>query len=232
LLYGALSIGAFFAFAYWGLQGAPAGLASVFLATSPLLTFLFALLHGQERFRWESMIGAALVILGSALVFNAGVDQGVPVASLLAIVAASACAAEGAVVVKAFPPVHPAARNAIGMGIGALILLGLMPFFQESYGWPQESSTWAAQTYLVLFGTVGVFTLYLYVLSTWTASAASYEFVLAPVVGVFLAAWLLDEQVTATFAAGSVLVMIGVYIGAIRAAHNARPVTAPTSADG
>ncbi len=38
LLYG-VSIGAFFAFAYWGLQGAPAGLASVFLATSPCSPF-------------------------------------------------------------------------------------------------------------------------------------------------------------------------------------------------
>lgn len=232
LLYGGLSIGAFFAFAYWGLQNAPAGLASVFLATSPLLTFLLALLHGQERFRWDSVIGAALVIAGTALVFNGGVDKGVPLTSLLAILAASACAAEGAVVVKGFPPVHPAARNAIGMGVGALILLGLMPWFQESYAWPQEPSTWVAQIYLVLFGSMAVFALYLFVLSRWTASAASYEFVLAPVVGVALAAWLLDERVTGTFAAGSVLVMIGVYLGAIRTARSARSVTAPTAAEG
>lgn len=54
LLNGALSIGAFFGFVYWGLQEAPAGVAGVFLATGPLLTFLLALLHGQERFRWDS----------------------------------------------------------------------------------------------------------------------------------------------------------------------------------
>jgi hypothetical protein len=45
----------------------------------------------------------------------------------------------------------------------------------------------------VLIGTVGVFAVYLYVLSTWTASAVSYEFVLAPLVAIVLAAWLLDE---------------------------------------
>ncbi|MBA3430776.1 MAG: DMT family transporter, partial [Actinobacteria bacterium] len=90
LLYGVLSIGAFFGFAYWGLQEAPAGLAGVFLATSPLFTFLLALLHGQERFRWGSMMGAAIVIAGTGLVFSAGVDEGVPVGSLLAIIAASA----------------------------------------------------------------------------------------------------------------------------------------------
>jgi drug/metabolite transporter (DMT)-like permease len=218
VLYGALSIGAFFAFAYWGLQEAPAGLAGVFLATGPLLTFLLALAHGQERFRWDSMIGGAIVVAGTALVFSVGVGEGVPVASLLAILAASACAAEGAIVVKGFPPVHPAARNAIGMAVGTVILLVLMPLFHESYGVPTATSSWAAQAYLVLMGTVGVFALYLFLLSRWTASAVSYEFVLAPVVGIVLAAWLFDERITGTFALGSVLVLVGVYLGAIRPA--------------
>ena len=222
LLYGTLSIGAFFAFAYLGLQQAPAGIAGVFLATSPLLTFLLALVHGQERFRWDSMLGGAIVIAGTALLFRAGVDDGVPVASLLAILAASACAAEGAIVVKGFPPVHAASRNAIGMAAGALVLLVLMPFFHESYDVPVETSTWLAQAYLVLIGSVGVFGLYLFVLSRWTASAASYEFVLAPVVAVVLAAWLLDERITWTFAVGAAIVLIGVYLGAIRSARNSR----------
>lgn len=219
VLYGALSIGAFFAFAYWGLQDAPAGLAGVFLATGPLLTFLLALAHGQETFRWDSMIGGAVVVAGTALVFSVGVDEGVPVASLLAILAASACAAEGAIVVKGFPPVHPAARNAIGMAVGSVILLVLMPLFHESYAIPKATSSWAAQAYLVLMGTVGVFALYLFLLSRWTASAVSFEFVLAPLVGIVLAAWLLDERITGTFVLGSILVLIGVYLGAIRPAR-------------
>jgi drug/metabolite transporter (DMT)-like permease len=59
------------------------------------------------------MMGAAVVVAGTALVFSAGVDQGVPVGSLLAILAASACASEGAIVVKRFPAVRPAMRNAM-----------------------------------------------------------------------------------------------------------------------
>jgi drug/metabolite transporter (DMT)-like permease len=217
--YGALSIGAFFGFVYRGLQDAPAGLAGVFLATGPLLTFLLALAHGQERFRWDSMLGAAVVVMGTALVFSVGIAEGVPVASLLAILAGSACAAEGAIIVKGSPPVHPAARNAIGMAVGTVILLALTPFFHESYAIPSEPSTWAAQTYLVSIGTVGVFALYLFVLSRWTASAASYEFVLAPLVGIVLAAWLFDERITPTFAIGSILVLLGVYLGALRPAR-------------
>lgn len=227
LLYGALSIGAFFGFVYWGLQEAPAGMAGVFLATTPLLTFLLALLHGQERFRWESVIGGAVVIAGTAVVFSAGVDRGVPIASLLAILAASVCAAEGAVVVKGFPPVHAATRNAIGMVVGALMLLVLMPFFDESYSLPVENSTWLAQIYLILFGSVAVFGLYLFVLGRWTASAASYEFVLAPVVAIVLAAVLLDERITGPFVAGAALVLVGVYLGAIRGARSSRVTIGP-----
>jgi drug/metabolite transporter (DMT)-like permease len=79
------------------------------------------------------------------------------------------------------------------MTVGAVILLALMPLFHESYALPRTGSTLTTQVYLVLIGTVGVFALYLYVLSTWTASAVSYEFVLAPLVAIVLAAWLLDE---------------------------------------
>lgn len=219
LLYGVLAIGAFYAFIYWGLQKSPAGIAGVILATGPLLTFLFAMLHGQEKFRWDSVVGGAIVIVGTAAIFTAGADKGVPVTSLLAILAAAICAAEAAVVVKGFPPVHPASRNAIGMAVGAVLLLVLMPFFNESFGLPVERSTWIAQGYLILFGSVGVFGLYLFLLSRWTASAVSYEFVLAPVVAVALAAWLLDERVTWSFLVGAFVVLIGVYLGAIRSSQ-------------
>ncbi len=107
----------------------------------------------------------------------------------------------------------------IGIG-GNAMLFALMPFFDESSKIPQAGSTWAAQAYLVTAGTVGVFALYLFVLGRWTASAVSYEFVLAPLIGIVLAAWLMDERVTGTFAAGALLVLIGVYFGAIRATRN------------
>lgn len=224
LLYGAFTFGAFFGFVYWGLQEAPAGLAGVFLATVPLLTFLLALAQGQERFRWDSLAGGALAVGGTAVIFFGGIEQGVPVASLLAIVAGAACAAEGAIVVKAFPPVHPAAMNAIGMSTGTVMLLVLTPPFREAYVIPEAGATWAAQAYLVIIGSVGVFALYLFVLSRWSASAASYEFVLAPIVGIVLSAWLLHEPITRVFAAGSTLVLIGVYFGALR-----RPAGKPPS---
>jgi drug/metabolite transporter (DMT)-like permease len=81
---------------------------------------------------------------------------------------------------------------------------------------PELVKTRFAQVYLVIFGSVLAFTLYVFVLRRWTASAVSYEGVLIPIVAILLASWLQDEEITWTFAAGSVLVLIGVYVGALR----------------
>jgi drug/metabolite transporter (DMT)-like permease len=66
----------------------------------------------------------------------------------------------------------------------------------------------------VIAGSIGVFWLYVFVVKRWTASAAAYQLVLIPLVTVVVAAWLQDERITWAFAAGSILVLIGVYFGA------------------
>jgi drug/metabolite transporter (DMT)-like permease len=69
--------------------------------------------------------------------------------------------------------------------------------------------------YLVLVGSITVFLLALFVLRRWTASATSYVLVLMPLVTVALAAWLLGEHLTPVFALGGLLVLVGVWVGAI-----------------
>jgi drug/metabolite transporter (DMT)-like permease len=222
VLYGGLGFGLAFAFAYWGLQRVSAGLGAVFLATVPLLTFAFALVHRQERFRWDGLFGGLFAVAGMAVIFRERLGAGVPFASLLALLAAAVCFAETGIVVKAFPRVHPVSMNAIGLGVGGLMLLVLALLYGESLAVPELGKTLVAQAYLVILGSVVAFTLYVYVLRRWTASAVSYEGVLIPIVAILLASWLQDEEITWAFAAGSVLVLIGVYVGALR-----RPADAP-----
>jgi drug/metabolite transporter (DMT)-like permease len=188
----------------------------VFLATVPLLTFAFALAHRQERFRWDGLIGGVFAIAGMAVIFREGIGAGVPFVSLLSLFAAAVCFAETGIVVKAFPRVHPVSMNAVGLGVGGVMLLVLAMLYGESFAVPELAKTWFAQVYLVIFGSVVAFTLYVFVLRRWTASAVSYEGVLIPIVAILLASWLQDEEITWTFAAGSVLVLIGVYVGALR----------------
>jgi drug/metabolite transporter (DMT)-like permease len=215
-LFGLLQFGAGFGLIYWGFVHTPAGLGQVLLACVPLLTFGLALAHGQERFRWEGGVGAALAVAGTAVVFGSGLDADVPLSSMLAIVAGGLCWAEAPLVVKAFPALHPAATNAVAMAVGAAVLLVLAWGAGEQLALPESASTWGAQAYLVLAGSLGVFWLYVLVLHGWTASAASYQLVLVPLVTVAVSAWLQDEPVTWAYAAGSVLVLVGVYVGALR----------------
>lgn len=222
VLYGALTFGGAFGFFYWAIaRGVEAGLGQVILATVPLLTLALALAHRQERFRLEGLIGAALAVGGVAVIFRDSVGTGVPLTALLGVVGAAVCFAEGAVVVKAFPPVHTALMNAVGMTVGAVIVLALSLAMGESIVIPERATTWIAQAYLVLPGSVGVFGLHIFVLRRWTASGASYELVLIPIVTIVISAWLLDEKITASFAAGAALVLAGVYFGALRSPRSA-----------
>jgi drug/metabolite transporter (DMT)-like permease len=221
-LFGALQFGAGFAFVYWGLVHAPAGLTQVLLACVPLFTFALALVHRQERFRLAGLVGAALAVAGIAVVFGSGFDAGVPASSMLATLAGAVCWAEALVLVKAFPDVHPAAMNAVGMTVGAGLLLGLSIVSGEELALPEAASTLTAQAYLVLAGSLAVFWLYVFVAQRWSASAASYQLVLIPLVTVVVSAWLQEDPVTPAFAVGSALVLLGVYIGALR-----RPAISP-----
>jgi drug/metabolite transporter (DMT)-like permease len=219
LLFGVLSIAAFFALSYWGLVRVPAGRGAVVGALLPLVTLFLAVAHGLERLGWRALAGAVLAVAGVALVSGEQVRGDVPLISLLALLAAVVCGAEASIVVKWFPPTDPAATNAVAMTVGALVLLALSVVSGEPRALPVQGATWSAFAYLVTVGTVGVFLLLLFVLKRWRASAVAYVFVLAPFVSVALAAWLLGEGVTPLSAVGAVLVLGGVYVAAVAPQH-------------
>jgi len=129
---------------------------------------------------------------------------------------AAVAAAEAGVVVKGFPRGHPLSTNAVGMTAGALLLWIASVFAAESWTVPQQGRTWVALAWLVLAGSVALFYLVLFVIARWTASATAYSLTLMPVVAVVLGAVLAGEPITAEVVAGTVLVMLAVYVGAIR----------------
>lgn len=223
VLYGTLAIGGAFAFAYYGLVRIHAGLGQTILALVPLATLLLAVLQRQERLRMRALVGAAVALAGIAVMSNATVRDDVPLLSLLAILGGVLCFAEAAILVRRFPPVHPVTMNAVGMATGALLLVAGSLAAQEQLEVPERTETWLAIGYLVPIGSVLVFVLYVVVLRYWEASRAAYEFVLIPVVTVALSAWLDDEPITAELAVGGLLVLTGVYVGALRAWRTERP---------
>ena len=96
-----------------------------------------------------------------------------------------------------------------------MILLAISTITREARVLPTLPATWIAFAYLVLLGSSTAFVLFLFVLKHWTASATAYVFVLFPLVAVTAAAWLEHEPVTLPLAAGGLLVLGGVYVGAV-----------------
>src|ERR671925_457845 len=169
-------------------------------------------------------IGAAFALAYYGLVrIHAGLGQTllalVPLLTLfLAVIGGALCFAQAAILVRHFPRVHPVAMNAVGMGTGALLLIGGALVARQPPEAPIRAETWLAIGYLVPIGSVLVFVMYIVVLRYWTASRAAYEFVLIPVFTLALSAWLDDEPITAELVVGGLLVLIGVYVGALRSA--------------
>ena len=214
VLYGLLAFAAAFAFLYWGLQWAGAGLGQIVLALVPLLTFLFAVVQRLERFRWQALIGATVAVGGIALIFGDQVRASVPALALLAIIAGAACMAESNVVIKMFPRAHPLATNAVAMGVACLVLLAASVITGESLRLPERAETWLAVAYVSVIGSVVVFSLFLFVIARWSASASSYVMLIIPLVTVVAASALDHETVTLAYFVGGPLVLAGVYVGA------------------
>ena len=228
-LFGLFSFAISYAFLYWGLTQVSSGLASVLFATIPLFTQLIASLIGQERLTWRGILGATIVIAGIAVVFLEQLRFDVPLIYQGAVLAAVLSTALSGIVVKHYPRSHPVSTNVIGMGVGAILLLVLSFLTGEMKSLPSMSATWLALGWLVFSSIVG-FILIVWLLARWSATATSYIGVLTPLVTVVVASLLAAERPTLTFLGGSLLVIVGVYVGAL--STQGAPQTRSVRADG
>src|SRR5215204_5553929 len=222
LLFGVLDVGGAFALGYYALVELHAGFGSILLALVPLATLLLAALVGQERLRIVAVAGTVVALVGVALMSRAPLRESLPLLSVLAALGSALCIAQATVVVRRFPPVHPVTMNA-----GAVVLIAGSVVAGESLVVPQRAATWVALGYLVIVGSVVVFVLFLFVLRHWAASRTAYVYVLVPFVTVALSAWLDDEPVGAGLVLGGLLVLTGVYVGALRPARTPSTLAAP-----
>jgi len=215
-LYGLLSIAAFFGFLYAGLVNASVGIATATLALGPLITLGLAAAIGLERLRSSAVIGAAIAFAGIAVMYASALTGSVPITSLLLLVAAAVSFAIGGIVVKETPAMDLVIQNGIASTVGAVVLVALAIVAGEDLAIPKQPETWIAFVYLVIPGTLLTFWLLLFLLRRWPASRVAYQFVLAPIVAILVAAVVLGEPIQPADIAGTALVIVGVWLGALR----------------
>jgi drug/metabolite transporter (DMT)-like permease len=221
-VYGILSFLVAYAFFYWGSQEVPAGLGGTIMASVPLLTVMLAAAHRLEPLRLRGVVGAMVALTGIAIMSSGAISGDVSLISVLAVLVAAAAASESGIVLKLLPSAHPVVTNAIGMSVGTVLLLLLSSIAGETWIAPESPSVWAAIVYLAVASPF-LFMLVVYVIQRWTATGASYQFVLFPIVSVIGGALLLGEDVTRSLLLGAPFVLAGVYIGALSRSETQGP---------
>lgn len=234
--YGVLSFALFYALMYWALVRVSAGVATVVMAVVPLLTLLLAAAQGLERLRLRGGVGALLACAGIVWMTLGPQEVVLPLTALVAMLGAATVVGQSVILGKRISANHPAMTNAVGMVVGAVLLLAFSAATGEAWVLPRQPEVILAVGYLVTLGSAGLFVLVLLIVRRWTASATSYMFVLFPVVTMVLDAWLADVPITGQALSGALLVMLGVWFGALspgarRQAAAGLPVTPDASAE-
>lgn len=215
IVFGALTVGFAFLLAAWALVVIPASLYQILMALVPLLTLFLSALQGLESITWRGILGGLLAVAGILVTVGGTRSSDISIPHIIAILVAAVFMAEGGVVIKKFPPNPPVVTNAIAMTTGSIILGTASLVRGEQWTFPTQTDTILAFVYLVVFVTIVAFLLYMSVLGKWTASGTSYGFVIIPLVTIIVAGTLAGEEITINFLFGAVLVLGGIYIGAL-----------------
>jgi drug/metabolite transporter (DMT)-like permease len=215
LLYGFLGFGVSYAFAYLALTSLSSGVAAVLMGAVPLITLFLAVAHGVERFKARGLIGATIAVAGIVALVGMPSKAHVAIGALLLALGAAFSIAESSIVLKKYPTGHPMATNAVAMGFGGILLLVLSLVAGEQWSLPANTATWLSLIYLIVPGSIGLFALFLFVLKRWPASRVAYMTVLTPFVASLSGPALAGDALTPAMVAGGLIVLVGVYVGAL-----------------
>ncbi|MFK3677262.1 DMT family transporter [Microbacterium sp. NPDC090218] len=200
----------------WAQQDISSGLASIYNATTPLMTMLVSLLAlREERPTRDRTLGIVIGFLGVVVVLGPwnGLGGGTALAQLACL---GATASYGVAFVYLRRFVSPLGLAAIPVatvqvGLGAVVMLALAPAIAIS---PVSLSTPVVSAVLAL-GALGTGLAYVWntnIVGAWGATNASTVTYLTPVVGVVLGVIVLAEHISWNEPVGALVVILGIAI--------------------
>lgn len=200
----------------WAQQDISSGLASIYNATTPLMTMLVSLLAlREERPTRDRTTGIAVGFLGVLIVLGPwnGLGGGTALAQLACL---GATASYGAAFVYLRRFVSPLGLSAIPVatvqvGLGAVVMLALAPAIAIA---PVSLSVPVVLAVLAL-GALGTGLAYVWntnIVGAWGATNASTVTYLTPVVGVVLGVIVLSERISWNEPVGAAIVIVGIAI--------------------
>jgi len=191
------------------------GLTAILFSTMPLMVALLSRFWtGSERLTWRKIFGIFVGIFGTVILFRPQGDiSSTELAGMVWALCSSFSAAVSLVIVKKHSRhTDIYVLNALGMSIGAGMLLSLS-LLTESYAqiiWSPANVL--AIIYLALAGSITTFLTYYHLLKIMDATVLSLSTLIFPLVAVVLGKAFLGEQVPSAMALGMATVLSGVAI--------------------
>lgn len=200
----------------WAQQGISSGLASIYNATTPLMTMLVSLVALREE-RMTSSRAAGIIVGFLGVLVVLGPWNGLGGGTALAQVAClGATASYGVAFVYLRRFVSPRGLDAIPVatvqvGLGAVVMLILAPMVASS----PVSLTPPVVLAVLALGALGTGLAYVWntrIIGAWGATNASTVTYLTPVVGVLLGVIVLGERISWNEPVGAAVVVLGIAI--------------------
>jgi drug/metabolite transporter (DMT)-like permease len=201
----------------WAQQHVTSGLASIYNATTPIMTAIMAgLLFRVEKLKPLQVAGIGLGILGVVVIIGPwqGLDLSQSLVAQLAILGATACYGFSLAYMRKF--VSNTGMTALmfsflNIGIAAAIMAVLTPVLVLT---PVQLNPWIVVS-VVLLGCLGTGVAYIWNQNTvraWGPTRASTVTYITPLVGVVLGAIILGERLSWNEPAGALIVFLGILL--------------------
>lgn len=200
---------------FWAEKYVPSGVVSVLAATLPILTMILEMLILRQQ-RMRPMLAASILLGfgGVAVLLLPGSKQHLALVPCLAILAGATTWSLGSVLTRSMelPKSRPTTAGATMM-VGGGMLLALSAGFGEMHPFPHITmrAAWAV-LYLIVFGSLLAFTAYVWLLAHMPATRVSSHAYVNPIVAVALGYFVAGEIITWRIVAGTVLVLISVFL--------------------
>ncbi|GAA3622123.1 DMT family transporter [Microbacterium awajiense] len=211
----------------WAQQHVSSGLASIYNATTPIMTAVMAwAVFRVERLKPAQIAGIAVGILGVMVIIAPwkGLDLTQSLVAQFAMLGATACYGFSLAYMRRF--VSATGMSALtfsflNIGIAAVIMALLTPAIALT---PVELTPWIVLSVLLL-GCLGTGVVYIWNQNTvraWGPTRASTVTYLTPVVGVALGILILGEELTWNEPVGALVVFLGILLAQNRLSRLSR----------
>jgi drug/metabolite transporter (DMT)-like permease len=197
----------------WGETRTTAQVASLIVATAPVLLALGAVWLLKEKMTWTRVVGIALSFTG-VIVLTLGTPQSdghrITLTGVLAVAVAPIAWTVYTLVAKPLMRfTQPLRLTSTTILLGSVTLLPLIS--QETFSELSDASL-ATWLWLILLGvgsSVAGYLLFVWLIQHVDASQSGVVLYLVPVVGVLASAWILGEPLGWAVAVAAVLVLVG-----------------------